>query len=226
MKKINFTELMSSPDSELVNIFENHTDYTTPTLLYCYAEIKRRNLVLSASLLKAIKEVTQNLNIDSLDNEVIKAVKSRGVDTYEELYHSIMNPQKKETSQIIDATDLEQPKNSTVKNYLESTIKNTSQQYTTAKDREGNTLIPVAQSNKVVNVTLTGGIIGLLAASPQNSLNSIIKEENDMGWRVIQVIPASSGNIFLFLFRLLILVGTLFIYTPVYGYYVIIERNK
>ena len=82
------------------------------------------------------------------------------------------------------------------------------------------------QTNKVVNVTLTGGIIGLLAASPQNSLNKIIKRENANGWRVIQVIPAASGNIFLVILRLLILVLTIFLYTPVDGYYVILERNK
>lgn len=81
------------------------------------------------------------------------------------------------------------------------------------------------QTNKVVNVTLTGGIIGLLAASPQNSLNNRIKKENANGWRVIQVIPAASGNIFLVIFRLLILVLTLFFYTPVDGFYIIMEKK-
>ena len=47
MKKINLTELMVTPDSELLSIFSNHPEYSTPTLLYCYAEIKRRELALS-----------------------------------------------------------------------------------------------------------------------------------------------------------------------------------
>lgn len=81
------------------------------------------------------------------------------------------------------------------------------------------------QVNKVVNVTLTGGIIGLLADSPQNSLNNRIKKENENGWRVIQVIPADSGNIFLTILRLLILVFTLFTFTTANGYYIIMERK-
>lgn len=52
-------------------------------------------------------------------------------------------------------------------------------------------------TNKIINVTLTGGILGLLADSPQNSLNAKIQKENANGWKVIQVIPADSGNLFL-----------------------------
>ena len=81
------------------------------------------------------------------------------------------------------------------------------------------------QTNKVVNVTLTGGIIGLFASSPQNSLNNTIKRENANGWRVVQIIPADSGNIFLYIFRLLLLIITLFIFTTVNGYYVIMEKK-
>lgn len=80
--------------------------------------------------------------------------------------------------------------------------------------------------NKVVNVTLTGGIIGLVGDSPQNSLNRRISKENKNGWRVIQVIPSSSGNILLILLRLLLLVVTLFFYTTANGYYVIMEKNE
>jgi len=83
-----------------------------------------------------------------------------------------------------------------------------------------------AQLNKVVNVTLIGGIIGLLGSSPQNSLNNRIKKENANGWRVVQVIPADSGNIFLAILRLIILCLTLFFYTTANGYYVIMERKN
>ena len=80
-------------------------------------------------------------------------------------------------------------------------------------------------SNKIVNVTLTGGIIGLLSNSPQNALNAKIKSENSKGWRVIQVIPADSGNLFLSIFRFLLLICTLFFFTTANGYYVILERE-
>lgn len=80
--------------------------------------------------------------------------------------------------------------------------------------------------NKLVNVTLTGGIIGFFMASPQYSLNNAIRRENANGWRVIQVIPAASGNIFLFLMRIVILILTFFLYTPVNGYYIILEKQN
>jgi hypothetical protein len=81
--------------------------------------------------------------------------------------------------------------------------------------------------NKVLNVTLSGGIIGLLSDSPKNKLNRAIKKENFKGWRVVQIIPAASGNLFLMILRFLILVVTLFLYTPSNGFYVIMERiNK
>ncbi len=92
--------------------------------------------------------------------------------------------------------------------------------------REEETSVPGDQINKVVNISLTGGLIGLFSSSPQNSLNKIIKKENDNGWRVIQVIPSESGNIFLIIFRLLLLFLTLFLYTTVNGYYIIMERKN
>lgn len=90
--------------------------------------------------------------------------------------------------------------------------------------KEDDISMSLDQTNKVVNVTLTGGLIGLFGDSPQNSLNNRIKKENANGWRVIQVIPADSGNIFLTIFRLLLLVITLFLFTTSNGYYVIMER--
>jgi hypothetical protein len=79
--------------------------------------------------------------------------------------------------------------------------------------------------NKVVNVTLIGGIIGALSSSPQKRINNVILQENANGYKVIQVIPSASGNIFLTIIRALILVLTLFLYTTTNGYYVIMEKK-
>lgn len=81
-------------------------------------------------------------------------------------------------------------------------------------------------TNKVVNITLTGGIIGLIGDSPQNALNRRIRKENANGWKVIQIIPSASGNILLIILRLLILICTLFFYTTANGYYVIMEKKE
>ena len=93
-------------------------------------------------------------------------------------------------------------------------------------NKEDNVDVSSDQRNKVVNITLTGGLIGLFGASPQNSLNNRITKENANGWRVVQVIPADSGNVFLTIFRLLLLVITLFLYTTANGYYIIMERTQ
>ena len=90
-------------------------------------------------------------------------------------------------------------------------------------NKEDNVSISEDQTNKVVNVFLTGGLIGLFSSSPSSSINSIIKSENANGWKVIQVIPADSGNIFLYILRLLLLLITHFLFTTVNGYYVIID---
>ena len=82
----------------------------------------------------------------------------------------------------------------------------------------------IVQLNKVVNVTLVGGIIGLIGVRPNNALNSRIKKENANGWKVIQIIPSSSGNLLLSILRVILLIITLFLYTTADGYYVIMER--
>lgn len=81
-------------------------------------------------------------------------------------------------------------------------------------------------NNKVLNVPLTGGIIGFIGDSPQNTLNRKIRKQNLDGWRVIQIIPSSSGNILLLIFRIILLIITLFLYTTTNGYYVIMERKQ
>jgi hypothetical protein len=90
--------------------------------------------------------------------------------------------------------------------------------------KENEAIVPSNQTNKIVNVSLVGGLIGLFTSSPQSQLNNRISKENSMGWRVIQIIPADSGNAFLFIFRLLLLIFTLFLYTTANGYYVVMEK--
>jgi hypothetical protein len=90
---------------------------------------------------------------------------------------------------------------------------------------DNNKPIDADQTNKVVNVALTGGIIGIFSSSPQTKLNEAIKRENANGWRVVQIVPADSGNLFLYIYRLLLLTITLLLYTTTNGYYVIMEKK-
>ena len=85
---------------------------------------------------------------------------------------------------------------------------------------------PNERLNKIVNVNLIGGIIGLFIASPVNALNKIISRENANGWKVVQIIPSDSGNIFLTILRFLLLIITFFLYTTTNGYYIILEKKS
>ena len=79
--------------------------------------------------------------------------------------------------------------------------------------------------NKIVNVNLTGGIIGLLGDSPKNKLNKVVEEESKNGYRVVQIIPAAIANLLLSLLRSILLLITLFFYTKSEGYYIIFEKK-
>jgi hypothetical protein len=80
--------------------------------------------------------------------------------------------------------------------------------------------------NKIVNITLWGGLLGLFASSPKQKIAKAIEKENLNGFRTVQVIEAASGNLFLWLLRLIILLITIFIYTPANGYYITFEKIK
>jgi len=117
-----------------------------------------------------------------------------------------------------------------IKNFINTSIDKTADvvndiSKTIEEKRENQSIDTSNQKNKVVNISLKGGIIGLLADSPQNTLNRRIKKENANGWKVIQIIPASSGNLFLLVFRIFLLVITLFLYTTSNGYYVVMEKE-
>ena len=78
--------------------------------------------------------------------------------------------------------------------------------------------------NKVIGVSLHGGLIGKLVSSRKKRLNCEIEEANAEGWRVVQVIPSSSSSFFIELWRSILLVITLFLYTTSSGYLVVLER--
>lgn len=79
--------------------------------------------------------------------------------------------------------------------------------------------------SKVITVNLMGGIIGFLASSPKKELNQAIQRHNANGWRVVQIIPADSGNFFLILLRILLLLVTFFLFTFSNGYYIVLEKE-
>ncbi len=79
--------------------------------------------------------------------------------------------------------------------------------------------------NQVIKVTLTGGLIGLFVGEPRKKLEDKIQDENNRGWRVIQVLPDVPSNLLIQIGRLLLLVVTFLLYTVSDGYLVILEKK-
>jgi len=80
--------------------------------------------------------------------------------------------------------------------------------------------------NKVVNMNLAGGVIGLLTTNPRRSLDNLIDKHNQDGWNVVQVIPGGDRNLFMLILKLVILLCTLGLYTFGAGYLLIMEKDK
>ena len=80
------------------------------------------------------------------------------------------------------------------------------------------------KQNKIINVPLYGGIIGALSSSPLQRLNKEIRAANAQGWKVLRIIPSASGNLFLSVWRIILLCITLFFFTTKNGFYVVIEK--
>lgn len=79
------------------------------------------------------------------------------------------------------------------------------------------------QMNKVVKISLTGGLIGFIAGDAISLLNRRIREENAQGWEVIQVLPDTDANLVTVIIRIILLCITSFLFTTTNGYYVVLK---
>lgn len=83
----------------------------------------------------------------------------------------------------------------------------------------------MASSNKVMRITLSGGLIGLLGTNPRRTLDNAVDKANQDGWRVVQVIPYSDRNLLMLFLSVLVLVVTIGLYTFGAGYLIVLERE-
>jgi len=81
------------------------------------------------------------------------------------------------------------------------------------------------KSNQVERITYAGGLYGLIAGSSKGKLQSKVEEMNARGWN-LHLIHPESLNILHLLFRLLILVLTLGIWTLGNSELIIFEKNN
>ncbi len=80
--------------------------------------------------------------------------------------------------------------------------------------------------NKVIRLSLNGGIIGLLTTNPRKALDDAIDKANQDGWNAIQIQPHKTSNLLILLLQIATLFLTLFLWTWGSGYLVLMERES
>jgi hypothetical protein len=81
------------------------------------------------------------------------------------------------------------------------------------------------KKNKVVRLTLAGGLIGLLGTNPRRALDNEIDRHNQDGWNAIEFQPHLATNMLIRILQFLVLVCTLGIWTWGAGYLILFERE-
>lgn len=79
--------------------------------------------------------------------------------------------------------------------------------------------------NKIVRISLAGGIVGLLTTNPRRSLENVIRAENDEGYRCTYFIPNHAPNLLMRVLQLIVLICTLGLWTWGAGYLILLEKN-
>jgi len=79
------------------------------------------------------------------------------------------------------------------------------------------------KTNKVVRISYSGGLLGLLFGSARGKLEKVLEDNNGKGWNLAEVIP-DNPNLLILVFRLVILTLTLGLWTLSTSYLLILER--
>ncbi len=79
--------------------------------------------------------------------------------------------------------------------------------------------------NKVVRVSFSGGILGLIFGSSRGKVEAVIQKHNADGWNVAEIIP-DSPNLVIYLIRFILLIITLGLWTIASGYLFIMEKPR
>lgn len=80
--------------------------------------------------------------------------------------------------------------------------------------------------NKVVRISLSGGIIGWLTTNPRRALDNRIDQENQQGWNAVYFQNHSDTNLAVAVARAIVLLCTLFLWTWGAGYLILFERER
>ena len=83
----------------------------------------------------------------------------------------------------------------------------------------------MSKVNKIVRISLAGGIIGMLTTNPRKALEEAISSNNKDGWNAIHFSEHKTSNYFITLLQLFVLALTLFLWTFGAGYMILFEKD-
>ena len=83
----------------------------------------------------------------------------------------------------------------------------------------------MAKVNKVVRISLSGGIIGMLTTNPRKALDDEIDKHNQDGWNAVYFQEHKTSNLFILALQIVVLLITLLLWTFGGGYMVLFEKE-
>lgn len=79
--------------------------------------------------------------------------------------------------------------------------------------------------NKIVRISLSGGLIGVLFTNPRKALEDVIKAQNNLGYRCTYFFPNSAPNLLVKIIQLAVLFLTIGLWTWGAGYLILLEKE-
>lgn len=80
--------------------------------------------------------------------------------------------------------------------------------------------------NKVVRISLSGGLIGLLTTNPRRALDNAIDKQNQEGWNAVYFSDHKDTNLLAAILQFIVLIFTLGLWTWGAGYLVLFEKER
>jgi len=81
------------------------------------------------------------------------------------------------------------------------------------------------KKNRIGRVSLSGGLVGLLATNPRKALEDHIDIQNQEGWNAVHIEPHATTNLLMWILQLSVLTLTVGIWTWGAGYMVLFEKE-
>ena len=82
------------------------------------------------------------------------------------------------------------------------------------------------KENKIERVELMGGLIGWMLTNPRKALDTSVKVNNRDGYELVYMLPHKTTNMFIVLVQVLVLIGTLGLWTWGAGYILVYTRDN